>query len=196
LKPKIVIIGLTGVSGVGKSSAAEVLRDSYRKGGNPARVINLSDPMKKFCEEMFGFSYNSLYGPAEHRADPHPVTGVVPRLALQQLGSWGRSLQLDLWLSHALKTIDMLSKKGFTRFIIPDIRFRNEADKIKEIGGAIYRLKREGVKPQKTLKGGIKNHDSEVEQMKIPDSEFTKVITLGENYYELIESAREVGWFD
>lgn len=62
-----MILGICGAAGSGKDAAAEVL---LRYGGWVR--IGLADPMKRFCQEVFGFSHEQVWGPSEARNAPDP----------------------------------------------------------------------------------------------------------------------------
>lgn len=122
------IVGLTGVAGSGKDTAAELLVRDH----GFVRVA-LADGMKRICAEVFGFTNDQLWGPSEKRNAPDarfprahagPVMGrcyccgidlddvdacnatpcfLTPRHALQQLGTeWGRACFEDVWVQHAM----------------------------------------------------------------------------------------------
>lgn len=122
------LIGVCGMAGSGKDTFADFLvRDhGWVK-------IALADPLKRFCQEVFDFSDEQLWGPSEKRNAPDrryviskgyeevvkrfEATGdleraasyaeqayLTPRYALQQLGTeWGRRCYPDVWVKLALR---------------------------------------------------------------------------------------------
>lgn len=80
------IIGLLGHAGCGKDTVADMVFD-YVHGSSwltPKRFA-LADPLKRFCEEVFGFSDAQLYGPSEERNKPdlrYPIPVPKPGTAL------------------------------------------------------------------------------------------------------------------
>jgi len=65
---------------------------------------------------------------------------ITPRLALQTLGTeWGRTLFEDIWVDMTLREIQ---KSGSGRWVIPDVRFHNELNKLRTHGTHLVRLLR------------------------------------------------------
>jgi hypothetical protein len=60
---------------------------------------------------------------------------------LQDLGISARDLiDEDIWINAALSSVD-----SSDRVVITDVRFENEANMIRSLGGQIWRVKRPGV---------------------------------------------------
>lgn len=74
-----MIIGLSGKAASGKSTIADIL-----VGSHCFEEISLADPMKRFCEKMFAFSHEQLWGSSSSRNAPDkrypkgPKTFVYP----------------------------------------------------------------------------------------------------------------------
>ena len=123
----------------------------------------------------------------EFRCD-HYLGYLTPRYALQQLGTeWGRDCYGNVWVEYALRVAATLRqgnhlynpKDGLFRshlsvqhVAIPDVRFRNEIDGIRQAGGKLVRIRRPGA----GLSGAAAVHASEAEQASIPDVVFDLVI--------------------
>ena len=60
-----MIIGLSGLAGSGKDTAAKFIVEKYN-----LNKIALADPMKRFCKEIYGFSEEQLWGESELRNKP------------------------------------------------------------------------------------------------------------------------------
>lgn len=60
-----MIIGLCGIAGSGKSFIADIIQKKYNY-----QVIALADPIKRICQDVFGFSYTQLWGPSHERNKP------------------------------------------------------------------------------------------------------------------------------
>lgn len=90
-----------------------------------------------------------------------------PRWALQTLGSeWGRSCYKDIWIDYGIRSAAHAWDVERRPVIITDARFKNEAQKIHDAGGEVWKIIRPGAGAQ----GGVANHPSEVEQDSIaPD---------------------------
>lgn len=57
-----MIIGISGPAGSGKSTVAGMLEANHGFAS-----VALADPMKRFCAEVFRFTYEQLWGPSEAR---------------------------------------------------------------------------------------------------------------------------------
>lgn len=132
-----MIIGLCGVAGSGKDTAADVM---VRNG--PFVKVAFADPLKRIAFDVYDFSEEQLWGPSamrnapdERYPRPHgPYSGEVctccgvnpykgngkidpcfltPRFALQQLGSeWGRGCYPPTWVEYALRVAHRLGEGG------------------------------------------------------------------------------------
>jgi len=60
-----MIIGLSGLSGTGKDTVADILVKNFN-----FSKIGLSDPMKRICKDVFDFTDEQLWGPSEKRNEP------------------------------------------------------------------------------------------------------------------------------
>lgn len=203
------LLGLCGLAGAGKDTAADVLvRDhGYAK-------VSLADPMKRAVASWFGWDVARLWGPSENRNAPDPAwNGLSARRALQFLGTEiGRELARDVWIRYAIRTARTLLEEPETSYTktagvsfetyrrgtlldigthgvaIPDVRFENELAAIHEAGGRVIRI----VRSSAGLSGATAAHTSETEQAGISDSAFDGVIY---NDGTLDDLARAIGAF-
>jgi len=75
---KSTIITISGLSGSGKDTAAEIL--SY---GLSADIVGLMDPLKRFMMDMYGFTYDSLFSDSQKRNfgdDRYPVKQIGEKI--------------------------------------------------------------------------------------------------------------------
>lgn len=151
-----MIIALTGTAGSGKSTAAAALVE--RRG---FVEIALADPLKRICQDVFGWDRERLWGPSAKRNEPDPAwDGLTARHALQQIGTeCFRSLHPDVWVRIALKHAGEHANCGCGArgVVIPDVRFANEAVAIRAAGGKVVRIVRAGA----GLDGSAGAHASE-----------------------------------
>ncbi len=176
-----MIVGLTGLAGAGKDTAADFLIAR----GDFVRVA-LADPLKRICRDVFDFSDEQLWGASEKRNEPDlryfmlrddgSAYGYLsPRHALQQLGTeWGRACHPDVWIDYALRVADEVRRgQAYTarrglystspgtvrcpHAVISDVRFENEAAKIRAKGGLVWQITRAGA----GLSGAAALHVSE-----------------------------------
>jgi Deoxynucleotide monophosphate kinase len=180
------IIGIAGVAGAGKDTAANALVENYG-----FVKVSLADPLKRICKEVFGFTDEQLWGPSEMRNQsderwPHTFAGSVdkprewltPRYALQTLGTeWGRACSPNVWVDYAIRAAERILNgwsyfpqdhhNPFQRYIagekraqgivVPDVRFSNEVDAIRSAGGHVWLVDRPGA----GLSGSAGQHASE-----------------------------------
>jgi len=166
-----MIIGLTGLAGSGKSEVAQVLREL----GNFRRVP-FAGPLKDMLAAV-GFTHAQLWG--DEKATPIPdLGGVTPRHVMQTLGTeWGRGcvhpdIGITLWRRRA---------EGFGgNIVVDDVRFPNEVEAVKALGGVVWRVERPGVEAM--------GHESEVH---IPHLAVDGVIRNKAGLYELREEAKK-----
>lgn len=140
---KPIIIALTGPAGCGKDTVGIIITTELQRKQEYAYSLEaLAFPMKQFCMDLFGWSYDQMYGSSELRNKPDP-DGLTPRKALQTLGTeWGRALREDVWVDALLSRIERNAAYWHTPCVsvVTDLRFPNEAKKIREAGGYVIRI--------------------------------------------------------
>lgn len=194
-----MIVGISGHAGAGKDTIADRLVEQH----GFVRV-GFADPMKRFCQEVFDFTDEQVWGTIEHKNRPDPryprvvergLRGDVceylaPRYALQTLGTeWGRDCYPNLWIDYALRVARTLlgggwqydSREGLCdepgAFPVQGVVFSDC-----RFANEIEAVKRAGgvivrvVRPGFGGEVGIAGHRSEAEQRGIPDAEFDHVI--------------------
>jgi hypothetical protein len=153
-----MLIGLTGRAGHGKDTAANALA-GYRK-------YAFADPIKEALNAMFGFHHH-FWEDREWKETPLPGIGRSPRFLAQTLGTeWGRErVRPTLWVDLFIMTmrrwqVEQQATRPYEvlNVVVSDVRFPNEAKAIKELGGRIVRVIREG---GTDLPGGGSGHQSE-----------------------------------
>lgn len=127
------LIGFAGKARSGKDTAADftvAIHGGYR--------YSFADPIRAMLLPL-GIDMRDQYW-IDHKEDIIPALGVSPRHMMQTLGTdWGRKLiNGELWLTMASHA---LAKKG-PGMIISDIRFENEADWVRRVGGTIVHISR------------------------------------------------------
>lgn len=122
--------------------------------------LGLADPMKEFMLGL-GVDASVLWGPSSLREQPFGSSTI--REALQTLGTeWGRSIDSELWLTTMRTRLDQILDWYYTpiqpveggfhaswtrrpqlsRLVISDVRFENEAQRIRDLGGEIWHITR------------------------------------------------------
>ena len=139
-----MIIGICGLIGSGKGTVADVLVDQgFTK-------VSFADKLKDGVSTIFGWNRAMLEGDTdesrqwrEQRDDfwsAETEMEVTPRLVLQLFGTdcLRNGFHDGVWVSLLKK--HMLDNPG--NYVIPDVRFRNEQNMIRELGGEIWRVQR------------------------------------------------------
>lgn len=139
----MIIIGVTGFKGCGKSSFAKALTKHIEENCN--RLVlsaPFARPLKIACEAIFGRAY--WYGTDEEKnklltywpevlGEPFETT----RRILQSVGTdlFRGNLHEDLWI-HAQR-IYLKQHNALDVVIIDDIRFENEAEFVRSCNGTL-----------------------------------------------------------
>lgn len=129
---KMRLIGIAGPARAGKDTLASYMLDNL--GGVWSRS-SFADPIKSMLKAI-GVDCSD-----DKKAEVSDDYGVTPRHMMQTLGTeWGRNLiDGDIWV------------KAFARLnagkcvIVPDVRFENEADLVREHGVLIHLVGRGGI---------------------------------------------------
>jgi len=149
--PPLVIIGLSGFGGVGKDTVARVLKEhfSFQQVAFADKVRELALVVDCFFPEL-GETYSKLIDRMgyEKAKRLHPCV----REFLIRIGHCGRTvLGSDVWINAALPIVgtdrhrEMLEKGGL--YVYSDVRYVNEAKRIREYGGQVWMIKRPGCGP-------------------------------------------------
>lgn len=171
---------------------------------------------KKYVEELFpespflrGDGFTALGRWMDDLADRH--TRLSPRVMLQSLGTeWGRQIQSDLWIRHAVRTSQTLFGGGYVYdravglieseasdgppgVVISDVRFSNELDNLKSNGSFLVRIIRPETDGSATSTG-IVNHASELEQSQFTDDQFNYIISNSGTLSEFKEAVDVAGF--
>lgn len=138
------LIGITGKAGAGKDTLADYI--ALRTGG---KKYSFALPLKQMLNA--GFNWSMLHwNDREWKERVIPWLGKSPRQLAQTLGTeWGRELiHPQLWVLLAeqryIEHIDEYNWGDVPPFVIPDVRFENEADMIHSQNGVVIQLHRPG----------------------------------------------------
>lgn len=142
---RIRTVGFCGAAGAGKSTAADRLVKHWR-----FNRVRFAGPLKAMMLAL-GLSAEQVDGALKEVPTPL-LCGRTPRQAMQWLGTeWGRDLiGGSLWIEAWRASVERVGGfhvpgEGWRRLIVADdVRFANEAQAIRDRGGIVVRLDRDG----------------------------------------------------
>ena len=158
-----MIIGISGKAGSGKDTAAKMLEVLYanpdisyedfanRKYKNFAdiQVVHFADILKETVQVLFGIGEWET-NTQEGKKTTIDWIGKTVRELLQGVGQGLRdAIDSNLWVKALFANTE-----GWSNYIIADVRYPNELEAIKERGGILLRIDRNGA--------GAGNHSSEI----------------------------------
>lgn len=133
-KPRL--IGLTGKARSGKDTVAGMLQSTFG-----FKTIAFAKPLKEGLKTMLGLTEEHVNGSLKEVVIED--FGKSPRQMLQTLGTeWGREAVHDLiWLTVARRQVNVWLEQGYN-VAITDVRFENEAEMVRKMGGQIWHIHR------------------------------------------------------
>lgn len=135
------LIGLTGPAGAGKDSVRSALE------GHGWIGMALADPIRTMVGVLLdqGKTGRHWMHARDHKEMTIPLFGVSYRRMAQTLGTeWGRGMIADdIWLRVAQARIEALRAYDNASIVISDIRFENDAEWIRSMGGELVKVIRE-----------------------------------------------------
>lgn len=154
------IIGISGKIGSGKNFFAEKILKNMLP-DKPTLVLALADHFKIEAIVKDNLDRNKVFGRKDEKT----------RIALQKRGTEeGRNKYgINIWVDILTEWIKIYNERGIERFIITDVRFMNEVEAIRNLGGTLIRIEAPKRSYQTCLKEGnsdeqvklILNHSSE-----------------------------------
>lgn len=147
------IVGLTGLAGSGKDTAAHHLAEALQARGKRCIRMAFADPIRQALMAI-GVPSSFIYDRDLKEADV-PGFGASYRKLAQTLGTeWGReTIGQDIWVK-VLETRLMGLQRKPDVLVITDVRMQNEADWITAHGGMLVQVQRNGI-------NSVRPHQSE-----------------------------------
>jgi len=146
-----MIIGIGYRAGSGKDTVANLLATHH---GFRRRAF--ADALKEAARAIFHLDDDQLYGQLKEAEDVFWRRS--PRFILQKLGTecLRHGYDADVWVQSLRKHI--IDNPDQRDWVVPDIRFKNECQAIRDWGGVLWRVDRPGLEAR-----GIAGHASETE---------------------------------
>lgn len=131
-----MIVGITGAKRSGKSTLASLLRNRH---GFVEETF--AGPIRRFVADILSVPVEYLEECKESGIDW--LDGITPRHLMQTVGTeWGRSMiHPEIWLRRVQSAILTAPDVDW---VIADVRFPNEAELIRRMGGLVVRVSRPG----------------------------------------------------
>ena len=161
-----MIIGICGLIGSGKGTVADILvEQGYKK-------VSFADKLKDGVATIFGWDRAMLEGDTDEsrewreQADEFwtKETGrtITPRIVLQEFGTECMRNGFDngVWVSLLKK--HMIDNPD--NYVVPDVRFRNEQNMIRKLGGKVWQVKR-GKDPEWFTRAIFDNNNPETSSL-------------------------------
>lgn len=146
------LFGLTGAAGCGKDTVA-----SFMVSDHGVLPTSFAGPLKEAAMFLFGFTKEDLEDRAKKEA-PLPYWGISPREILQRMGTEAmrNTFGDNFWLRRWFITYSQF--KDTDDVVVSDVRFENEAEMIRSLGGTIIHI----IRPANpyALSGGTAAHAS------------------------------------
>lgn len=146
MTPALNIIGIAGRKREGKDSVCSMIRE-FRP---DAMRVALADPIKQISQRVWGLTPEQTDGDLKETLDTQ--WDKTPRQILQFLGTEvARSIHPDTWvrllvrdcIAHERRKVEWDSEAFRpTLWVVPDVRFLNEARVLREHGAVIWRVQR------------------------------------------------------
>jgi hypothetical protein len=147
-----LLIGLSGFIGSGKDTVASYLEENH-----DYWKMAFADSLKDMTASLFGWDREIVEGATaqnrflREKKDEYWSDALgrewSPRIALQFIGTemFRENLHPDFWIMVMERRI--LSTK-MRNIVISDVRFENEMEMIRRLGGQVWRITRKEVEPQ------------------------------------------------
>jgi len=129
------LIAFTGKARSGKDASADVLCENYR-----FDRASFARAMKDGIKVMIGLDEEQVNG--DLKEEPVGFGNLTPRDILQTLGTeWGREMiHPDIWIVKVAQQWEKFKLQG-RDMVITDLRFENEAEWVRSIGGTVVHIK-------------------------------------------------------
>lgn len=143
-----MIIGLVGNKRVGKDTCADYLCYTHN-----FKKYSFATYLKQALKILFDWDDASFNDDNKEVVDT--FWNVTPRQMCQDLGSFLRNFNKNFHINRLDKDISKLGKLDNVNIVFSDIRYQNELDYVKSLGGIIIKINRN------TVLNDFSNHESE-----------------------------------
>lgn len=140
------IIGISGFIGSGKGTVGDILIETYG-----FKKLSFADRLKDAAAVLYDWPRHLLEGDTKESRDWRETPdefwskelgkNITPRLVLQLLGTdcMRHGFDNNIWV---LIVKQQILNNPDTDFVLPDVRFYNERDMIRDLGGTTWQVRR------------------------------------------------------
>ena len=160
-----MVIGISGRIRSGKSRVAKTIIDILEKNGKNGVVKSFAQPLYEIIAEMYDNDIDTIKKDKQDKLPVYINTRQTPsgykissyREILQIIGTGARNHgDIDIWVNALFgcnneKIINYLGNNKGAVWIIDDLRFPNEAERIKDCNGILIRVEREKHQPNEHI---------------------------------------------
>ena len=127
------LIGFAGYQGSGKDSCANILVEHH-----DFVKFAFADAVKASCKSLFDLSDDQLWGDSKNTIDGR--YGQSPRQLMQKLGTdfVRQMVRQSFWIDKFADWYETMEKD----VVVSDVRFQDEVDVIRRLGGKVYLVQR------------------------------------------------------
>jgi hypothetical protein len=138
----MIIIGFTGPPGAGKDTAFKILEALVSQEWD-IRRYSFADPIREIAERMMSLPSNghAFWDAKLKDQQLEEFNFNTPREMLIDLGMLGRKYRPGIWLDLA---VDQIFDDGPDVAVITDVRFLNEAQRVRSLSGELIDIERPG----------------------------------------------------
>lgn len=127
-------IGIVGRKNSGKSDVVQMLLEYFIN----VKTLSFSEPIKQSTKIQYLLSDQQI-GPGKDIEDPR--WGHTPRTMMRSIGSMMTFLNDDHYVELMKMRLGQVDPTGLKIVCLSDIRFQNEADYVKEMGGILIHVR-------------------------------------------------------
>ena len=134
------IIGISGNARSGKDTVGTILKNIFEQKGMPVKIVSFAQKLREevdeFCIDKLGIS-------------AFTTDDIEKKIIRPFLVCWGTEIRRTLDESHWINALErgMAADSDDTLYIVTDVRFENEFDWIKRLGGHTVYLERDAIAP-------------------------------------------------